>query len=147
MFTTIEGLTSPLRSWRETSRSCALRLVQSAGGTSRAGSVVATDCLEADLGRLFRWLGEELTTSLRSTAISHLHLRDWSEETHARRVRVELPNGTVVYETRAYAFATSEQLTPEFQQEKEKERLEKAQRLAAAHRAAKKARRAARPPG
>ena len=47
----------------------------------------------------------------------------------------------------AYAFATSEQLTPEFQQEKEKERLEKAQRLAAAHRAAKKARRAARPPG
>ena len=147
MFTTIEGLTSPLRSWRETSRSCALRLVQSAGGTSRAGSVDATDCLEADLGRLFRWLGEELTTSLRSTAISHLHLRDWSEETHARRVRVELPNGTVVYETRAYAFATSEQLTPEFQQEKEKERLEKASRLAAAHRAAKKARRAARPPG
>ena len=67
MFTTIEGLTSPLRSWRETSRSCALRLVQSAGGTSRDGSVDATDCLEADLGRLFRWLGEELTTSLRST--------------------------------------------------------------------------------
>ena len=99
------------------------------------------------MGRLFRWLGEELTPSLRSTAISHLHLRDWSEETHARRVRVELPNGTVVYETRAYAFATSEQLTPEYQQEKEKERLEKAQRLAAAHRAAKKARRAARPPG
>ena len=128
MFTTIEGLTSPPRSWRETSRSCALRLVQSAGGTPRDGSVDATDCVEADLGRLFRWLGEELTTSLRSTAISHLHLRDWSEETHARRVRVELPNGTVVYETRAYAFATSEQLTPEFQQEKEKERLEKAQR-------------------
>ena len=146
VFTTIEGLTSPPRSWRETSRSCALRLVQSAGGTSRNDSVDATDCVEADLGRLFRWLGEELTPSLRSTAISHLHLRDWSEETHARRVRVELPNGTVVYETRAYAFATSEQLTPEFQQEKEKERLEKAQRKAAAHRAAKKARRAARLP-
>ena len=146
VFTTIEGLTSPPRSWRETSRSCALRLVQSAGGTPRNDSGDATDCVEADLGRLFRWLGEELTPSLRSTAISHLHLRDWSEETHARRVRVELPNGTVVYETRAYAFATSEQLTPEFQQEKEKERLEKAQRLAAAHRAAKKARRAARLP-
>ena len=169
VFTTIEGLTSPPRSWRETSRSCALRLVQSAGGTPRNDSGDATDCVEADLGRLFRWLGEELTPSLRSTAMSHLHLRDWSEETHARRVRVELPNGTVVYETRSYAWATSEQNTGAAKDEggdrpavaaatpaaapaaapaeKEKERLEKAQRLAAAHRAAKKARRAARPPG
>ena len=100
--------------------------------------------------------------------MSHLHLRDWSEETHARRVRVELPNGTVVYETRSYAWATSEQNTGAAKDEggdrpavaaatpaaapaaapaeKEKERLEKAQRLAAAHRAAKKARRAARLP-
>ena len=34
-----------------------------------------------------------------------LFLQDWAEQTHTRRIPVTLPNDTIVYEFRTYAFS------------------------------------------
>ena len=59
------------------------------------------------LQELFHFLEEPLTPEIAAIAHEHLNLLDWSEEVHTRRVPVTLPNGTVVYQHRSYAFATA----------------------------------------
>ena len=59
------------------------------------------------LQELFHFLEEPLTPEIAAIAHEHLNLLDWSEEVHTRRVPVTLPNGTVVYHYRSYAFATA----------------------------------------
>ena len=59
------------------------------------------------LQELFQFLEEPLTPEIAAIAHEHLNLLDWSEEVHTRRVPVTLPNGTVVYQHRSYAFATA----------------------------------------
>ena len=56
------------------------------------------------LDELFQFLGEPLTAEMRSIAREDPGLRDWSEETHTRRLIRRLANGTVVSETKEYAY-------------------------------------------
>ena len=54
---------------------------------------------------LFQFLDEPLTGLTRRAATSQsLKLNDWSEERHKRRIKKVDANGTVVVETKEYAF-------------------------------------------
>ena len=76
------------------------------GITSHKRQTIVEGQLQASqLDQLFSFLGENLTNGLRSTARESLWLRDWAQQTHTRRIPVTLPNGTVVYEYRTYAFS------------------------------------------
>lgn len=58
------------------------------------------------LHSLFDFLGEPLTGRLRRLATASAvrqKLKDWNEERHTRRIR-RIENGSVVIETREYAF-------------------------------------------
>ena len=63
------------------------------------------------LDQLLQFLQEDISNeSVRMAAeVELVPLHDWSEELHTRRVPVRLPNGTVVFEAKRYAWATSYQ--------------------------------------
>ena len=60
---------------------------------------------QTQVTRLFDFLGERLTPRLRKLARTRLVLRDWSEETHQRRIKRVADDGTVVVEKKGYAFS------------------------------------------
>ena len=72
------------------------------------GSAGLTD-RRLQLDRLFEFLGEPLTPEVHTAAREDPQLHDWKEETHTRRFARRLPNGTVVYETKQYAYLSSDQ--------------------------------------
>ena len=60
---------------------------------------------QTQVTRLFDFLGERLTPRLRKLARTRLVLRDWSEETHQRRIKRVADDGTVGVEKKGYAFS------------------------------------------
>ena len=60
------------------------------------------------LDQLLQFLQEDISNESvrRAAEVELVPLHDWSEELHTRRVPVRLPNGTVVFETKRYAWAT-----------------------------------------
>lgn len=57
---------------------------------------------------LFRFLGETLVPRLRKMAYRRGGMRDWVEETHTRKIKRTLENGSVVYDFVSYAWRPEE---------------------------------------